>query len=182
MIPGDNIKPLERQFFRYCCKQIARGTKDIHTLFFRDNHCGGTLVAEFAAMKNCNEKILWKYFYKWIKLGFLVPRLYRKFPIYNSKYDFSSGIIPELVHEPIEYPHPNYNKEFYDFSKLWFDFSNVPERYYISIPERCFTYIIPLRMSLAGRAVIGDSQSIELDESKSNKQVYSSKGMDYLAR
>lgn len=105
------MKTLERQFFKFCCKNIDHNCKDITTLSFRkiniedklfsisnsDHYNFIDLIKKYVRINpKVSEKQLYYYIDKWNRYGFI-----------------------------------NYG---------WFDFSNLPFRYFQIIPDRLFSH------------------------------------------
>ena len=65
------MKPLERQFFRYCMRQIDY-TKKYYSVTCTLQTTRGiwAILQEFADKKQCSEKQLIHYLMKWSELGF----------------------------------------------------------------------------------------------------------------
>lgn len=140
------MKTLERQFFKFCCKNIDHNCKDITTLSFRkiniedklfsisnsDHYNFIDLIRKYVKINpEVSEKQLCYYIDKWKRYGFI-----------------------------------NYG---------WFDFSKLPFRYFQIIPDRLFyrckafkleNLSVLLNYYLSAKIINNISKSISLKEER----------------
>lgn len=146
------MKTLERQFFKFCCKNIDHNCKDITTLSFRkiniedklfsisnsDHYNFIDLIEKYVRINpKVSKKQLCHYIEKWEKYGFI-----------------------------------NYGVSIYHG---WFDFSKLPFRYFQIIPDRLFyrckafkleNLSVLLNYDLSAKIINNINKSISLKEER----------------